>query len=249
MKVPILVPNIFDHPFTYESGGIDTKLGDYVLIPFGKSKITGVVWNEFEKENKKKFLLKKVISKLNIPSLNKNTINFLNWFSQYNLIPKGMALKLLLLRSEAIEDMKLKELAQKLEEVYSCELKNFTQIRVQKQVKRDFIGSHVDGGWDDFVPEDWPDYEKYPTAPTTGHFPYIRLFWRITDDYVGGEFYFFDDFALPKNKNSLIGFRTNRNSHHGVTEISSGERISIIIDFWLSTQTDEGESDYYFFKS
>ena len=107
MKVPILIPNIFDHPFTYESGGIDIKLGDYVLIPFGKSKTTGVVWNEFEKENKKKFLLKKVISKLNIPSLNKNTINFLNWFSQYNLIPKGMALKLLLLSSEAIEDVEL----------------------------------------------------------------------------------------------------------------------------------------------
>ena len=34
MKVPILVPNIFDHPFTYESGNIDLKLGDYVLIPF-----------------------------------------------------------------------------------------------------------------------------------------------------------------------------------------------------------------------
>ena len=109
MKVPILVPNIFDHPFTYESGNIDLKLGDYVLIPFGKSKIIGVVWNEFEKENKKKFLLKKVISKLNIPSLNKNTINFLNWFSQYNLIPKGMTLKLLLLSSEAIEDIELKE--------------------------------------------------------------------------------------------------------------------------------------------
>ncbi len=109
MKVPILVPNIFDHPFTYESGGIDIKLGDYVSIPFGKSKITGVVWNEFEKENKKKFLLKKIISKLNIPSLNKNTINFLNWFSQYNLIPKGMTLKLLLLNSEAIEDIELKE--------------------------------------------------------------------------------------------------------------------------------------------
>ena len=109
MKVPILIPNIFDHPFTYESGGIDIKLGDYVLIPFGKSKTTGVVWNEFEKANKKKFLLKKVISKLNIPSLNKNTINFLNWFSQYNLIPKGMALKLLLLSSEAIEDIELKE--------------------------------------------------------------------------------------------------------------------------------------------
>ena len=109
MKVPILVPNIFDHPFTYESGKIDLKLGDYVLIPFGKSKITGVVWNEFEKENNKKFIIKKVISKLNIPSLNQDTINFLNWFSQYNLIPKGMALKLLLLSGEAIENIDLKK--------------------------------------------------------------------------------------------------------------------------------------------
>ena len=110
MKVPILVPNIFDHPFTYESGKIDLKLGDYVLIPFGKSKITGVVWNEFEKENNKKFIVKKVISKLNISSLNQDTINFLNWFSQYNLIPKGMALKLLLLSGEAIENIDLKKL-------------------------------------------------------------------------------------------------------------------------------------------
>ena len=109
MKVPILLPNIFDHPFTYESGEIDLQLGDYVLIPFGKSKIIGVVWNEFEKKNKKKFLLKKVILKLNITPLNKNTINFLNWFSQYNLIPKGMALKLLLLSNEAIENIDFKE--------------------------------------------------------------------------------------------------------------------------------------------
>ena len=33
MKVPILLPNIFDYPFTYESGKIDLKQGDYVIIP------------------------------------------------------------------------------------------------------------------------------------------------------------------------------------------------------------------------
>ncbi len=108
MKFPILLPNIFNHPFTYESN-INLKIGDFVEVPFGKSKITGVVWNEFEKKSNKKFLLKKVISKLNIPSLNINIINFLNWFSKYNLIPKGMVLKLLLLKSEAITDIDLKE--------------------------------------------------------------------------------------------------------------------------------------------
>ena len=53
MKVPILLPNIFNHPFTYESSNLDLKIGDYVIVPFGKSKITGVVWNEFEKYKKK----------------------------------------------------------------------------------------------------------------------------------------------------------------------------------------------------
>ena len=71
MKVPILLPNIFDHPFTYESGKIDLKLGDYVTIPFGKAKSTGVVWDKFEKEKKKNYLIKNVISKLNIHPLKK----------------------------------------------------------------------------------------------------------------------------------------------------------------------------------
>ncbi|MBD1167054.1 primosomal protein N' [Pelagibacterales bacterium SAG-MED09] len=102
MRYPVLLPNIFNYPFTYESDD-KLKVGDYVIVPFGKSKITGVVWDEFEKNNKKKFKIKRIKQKLKISALKKDTIKFLNWFSQYNLIPKGMALKLLLLSSNAIE--------------------------------------------------------------------------------------------------------------------------------------------------
>ena len=102
MRVPILLPNIFNHPFTYESD-IDLKIGDYVVVPFGKSKIIGVVWNEFEKKNNRKFQVKNIIKKLNVTPLKKTTIKFLNWFSEYNMIPKGMALKLVLLSNKAIE--------------------------------------------------------------------------------------------------------------------------------------------------
>ena len=49
MKVPILLPDIFNHAFTYESD-IDLKIGDNAVVPFGKSTITGVVWDEFEKK-------------------------------------------------------------------------------------------------------------------------------------------------------------------------------------------------------
>ena len=96
MKFPILLPNIFNHPFTYESD-LKLKIGDFVEVPFGKSKLTGVVWNEFEKKTNKNFKIKKIIDKLNIPSLKGGTIEFLNWFSEYNIVPKGMALKLALL--------------------------------------------------------------------------------------------------------------------------------------------------------
>jgi len=102
MKVPILIPNIFNHPFTYETS-LKLKLGDYVIVPFGKSEVTGIVWDEFEKNRNKSFAIKKVLKKLDVPSLKKNTIKFLNWFSEYNMIPRGMALKLLLLSSKAIE--------------------------------------------------------------------------------------------------------------------------------------------------
>ena len=68
MKVPILIPNIFNHPFTYDSD-LKLKAGDYVVVPFGKSELTGVVWDEFEKKTNKNFAIKKVLKKLDIPSL------------------------------------------------------------------------------------------------------------------------------------------------------------------------------------
>ena len=104
MKVPILIPNIFNHPFTYNSD-LTLKVGDYVVVPFGKSEVTGVVWDDFEKKTNKNFAIKKVLRKLDVPPLKKNIIKFLNWFSEYNMTPKGMALKLLLLSSGAIEKL------------------------------------------------------------------------------------------------------------------------------------------------
>ncbi len=108
MKVPILLPNIFNYPFTYQTD-LNLKVGEYVVVPFGKTKMVGVVWNHFEKKKEKNFSLKKIIKKLKITPLNENTIKFLNWFSQYNLVPKGMSLKLHLLSNEAVEEMNDKE--------------------------------------------------------------------------------------------------------------------------------------------
>ncbi|MFL2886447.1 MAG: DEAD/DEAH box helicase [Candidatus Pelagibacter sp.] len=111
MKYPVLLPNIFDYPFTYESS-LKLKTGDYVNVPFGRKIITGVIWNKFELNVNKKFEIKTVKEKLNIEPLKNQTVNFLNWFSDYNLVPLGMALKLHLLKGHAIIKQKISEYQQ-----------------------------------------------------------------------------------------------------------------------------------------
>ena len=95
MKVPVLIPRIFDHPHTYLSGKFGKlKPGSLVLVPFGKEKEIGVIWDKTE-ETDRKFKLRTVLEKKSF-SLNENLIKFINWFSIYNLVPKGMVLKMFL---------------------------------------------------------------------------------------------------------------------------------------------------------
>ena len=115
MKVPVLIPRIFDYPHTYLSGKFDKlKSGSIVLVPFGRKNEIGVIWDKQEKTNKI-FKLKNVLEKKSI-SLNENLIKFINWFSLYNLAPKGMALKMCLgdksflsKNSNFIGDIKIKK--------------------------------------------------------------------------------------------------------------------------------------------
>ena len=104
MKVAVLFPKIFDYPFTYESK-ISQKLspGDFVKAPFGTSEITGVIWPHQQK-TEKKFKLKKISRKINIKNLNPSMINFIAWFSKYNLVPLGMSLKMCLLNKNVVEN-------------------------------------------------------------------------------------------------------------------------------------------------
>ena len=128
MNFPILLPNIFNHPFTYKSD-LKLSIGDFVEVPFGKTKIIGVVWDNFEKNENKTFKIKKIIRKLEIPKLKKKTINFLNWFSEYNIVPKGMALKLTLLSGRPV-----KKLDNKFYKDFSFKLKkNSFELNVEQK--------------------------------------------------------------------------------------------------------------------
>ena len=54
MRLPILLANIFDYPFTYIDKVFNSlKPGDFVKVMFGSKEETGVVWN-FEQKMEKK---------------------------------------------------------------------------------------------------------------------------------------------------------------------------------------------------
>ena len=93
MKVQVLLPKIFNYPFTYNSNS-DYKIGSLVEIPFGSKKEIGVIWNN--NYNEPENIKIKDINKKTEYSINKELINFVEWFSTYNMVPLGLVLKMVI---------------------------------------------------------------------------------------------------------------------------------------------------------
>ncbi len=91
MKAQVLLPKVFNFPFTYNSK-TEGKIGNLVEVPFGSKKEIGVIWknNYLEPKN----IRIKEISKKTQYSINKKLINFIEWFSIYNMVPLGLVLKM-----------------------------------------------------------------------------------------------------------------------------------------------------------
>ena len=94
MKVQVLLPKIFNFPFTYN---IDQKKnfkkGDIVEVPFGSKKEIGVIWDNVSSTSKK-IKIKNINKKIENFNINEKLINYIEWFSMYNMVPRGLALKM-----------------------------------------------------------------------------------------------------------------------------------------------------------
>ncbi len=91
MKAQVLLPKVFNFPFTYNSKK-ENRVGDLVEVPFGSKKEIGVIWknNYSEPHN----INIKDINKNTGYSINSNLIDFIEWFSIYNMVPIGLVLKM-----------------------------------------------------------------------------------------------------------------------------------------------------------
>ena len=91
MKAQVLLPKIFNFPFTYNSK-IKCKIGNLVEVPFGSRKEIGVIW-------KNNYVIPKNIKIKDISnsteySIDKKLVDYIEWFSSYNMVPIGLVLKM-----------------------------------------------------------------------------------------------------------------------------------------------------------
>ncbi len=93
MKAQVLLPKIFNYPFTYESNKRG-NVGDFVEVPFGTKKEIGIIWknNHLEPKNIKIKNIKRFVKY----SINKKLVNFIEWFSTYNMVSVGLVLKMVI---------------------------------------------------------------------------------------------------------------------------------------------------------
>ena len=95
MKAQVLLPKIFDFTFTYNSNNMSLKTGDLVEVPFGKNKEIGVVWKNKEEELKN-IKIKNITKKIEKYSINKSLVDYIEWFSTYNMVSPGLTLKMVI---------------------------------------------------------------------------------------------------------------------------------------------------------
>ncbi|MFT6258085.1 MAG: primosomal protein N' (replication factor Y) [Rickettsiales bacterium] len=123
MICQVLLPIPFDYGFSYFfAEDLNLQIGDVVKVPFRNKEVFGVVVG-FDQENQidvKK--IKNVIEKEERLNFNSKLLEFIDFVASYNLIPKGLVLKLSLSILNSSKDSKRK--AKDLEQEINIDLKH-----------------------------------------------------------------------------------------------------------------------------
>ena len=130
MKTEVLLPKVFNFSFTYNSNNIPLKTGDLVEIPFGQNKEIGVIWKSKNTETKKKIKIKNISKKIENYSLDQKLVNFIEWFSVYNMVPLGLALKMVIGNKD--------NLVKKVNQSFSKSNKEEKKYKLNKEQKKAF---------------------------------------------------------------------------------------------------------------
>ena len=144
MKAQVLLPKVFNFPFTYNSK-IKGKIGNLVEVPFGSKKEIGVIWkNNYEEPKNIKI---KDISKKTEYSIDKKLVDFIEWFSSYNMVPIGLVLKMAIGNTDKFIRIKDDSIILKKTEkkIFDLNEEQFAALKFLEKTKNKFDVSVLQG--------------------------------------------------------------------------------------------------------
>ena len=144
MKAQVLLPKVFNFPFTYNSN-IEGKIGNLVEVPFGSKKEIGVIWKNNYSEPKN--IKIKEISKKTEYSIDKKLVDFIEWFSSYNMVPIGLVLKMVIGSTNKFIKIKDNSIVVKKTEIKNFNLneEQLTALKFLERVNNKFDVSVLQG--------------------------------------------------------------------------------------------------------
>ncbi|WP_353286610.1 primosomal protein N' [Wolbachia endosymbiont (group A) of Anthophora plumipes] len=130
--VDVLLPLPVDQLFSYAvEENTEVSVGDYVVVPFGKKRLIGIVWKYSDKSGR---ALKFIEQKIDLPNIRPKLIAFAEWVAQYNVMPIGMLAKVIMggvLKVNHIDKLVCAKQKQEISEI-SCQLNPEQQIASDK---------------------------------------------------------------------------------------------------------------------
>lgn len=92
----VIVPVPLDKTFDYIVGEKRAEVGSFVKVQFGKRSYTGLILELRNLTEESEYKLKEIADVLELEKIDTKTLQFLQWVSEYNIIPIGMVFKYLL---------------------------------------------------------------------------------------------------------------------------------------------------------
>ncbi|MHC3898213.1 UNVERIFIED_CONTAM: primosomal protein N' [Wolbachia endosymbiont of Nasonia longicornis] len=131
--VDVLLPLPIDQLFSYAvEEDTEVSIGDYVVVPFGRKRLIGIVWRESSKSDRE---LKFIEQKVDLPSIRPKLIEFAEWVAQYNVIPIGMLAKVIMGGVLKVNQINKLVYAEQKQEISKIDY----QLNPEQQVARDKI--------------------------------------------------------------------------------------------------------------
>ncbi|MEM1410514.1 MAG: primosomal protein N', partial [Pseudomonadota bacterium] len=106
-RVKVLLPLPAGDGYDYQvPQGLDLEPGDFVTVPLGPRRMTGVVWPGSPDPSVPDAKLKEVLSLFDVPRLSAALMRFADWMAGYYMVPRGAILRMILRGEQGLQDIR-----------------------------------------------------------------------------------------------------------------------------------------------